>query len=91
MVPNAETGPLSEVVHPILSSVAVTPGVSAARAGPASAATPAAAEPANRERRLSDVMLSSQVALNPTAREPRAIVACSLEDISSGILRLRAD
>src|SRR4051812_40922452 len=67
MVPSAETGPLSEVVHPILSSVAVTPGVSSARAGRASATTPAAAEPASSERRLSEVMASSQAALNPAA------------------------
>src|ERR1700687_5503103 len=65
MVPKAETGPLSDVVHPILISVAVTPGVSSAREVRASATTPEAAEPASRERRLSDAMLSSQVTLNP--------------------------
>src|SRR5436853_2385677 len=61
MVPNAETGPLSDVVHPILISVAVTPGVSSARETrvPATAIIPAAAEPASRERRFSELMLSS--------------------------------
>jgi hypothetical protein len=59
MVPNAETGPLSDVVDPILISVAVTPGVSSARDGPTKATTPAAAESASSERRLSKVMASS--------------------------------
>src|ERR1035441_9276118 len=64
MVPNAETGPLSDVVDPILISAAVTPGVSSAREVRAKATTPAAAEPASSERRLSEVMASSQVVLN---------------------------
>src|SRR5436305_1179417 len=61
MVPSAETGPLSDVVHPILISVAVTPGVSSAREArlPATAMAPAAAEPANSERRLSEVICFS--------------------------------
>src|ERR1700682_1753841 len=76
MVPKAETGPLSDVVHPILSSVAVTPGVSSAREAraPARATTPAAAEPAKTERRLSDAMLSSQVTLNRAPHELSAVV-----------------
>jgi hypothetical protein len=64
VVPRAETGPLSDVVDPILISVAVTPGVSSARDRSAKAITPAAAEPASSERRLSEVMDSSQVTLN---------------------------
>src|SRR6267142_6679038 len=80
MVPKAETGPLSDVVHPILSSVAVTPGVSSAQEarGPARATTPAATEPAKMERRLSDAMLSSLFTLNRAARELRAVVECIL-------------
>ena len=79
MVPNAETGPLSEVVHPILISVAVTPGVSSARERrlPARAMAPAAAEPASSERRLIEVMLSSQVTLN-LGCELRAVVEFKL-------------
>src|SRR6266403_2596961 len=84
MVPNAETGPLSEVVHPILSSIAVTPGVSSARERrlPATAITPAAAEPARSERRLIEVILSSQVTLNPGC-ELRAVVESKLGEIRS--------
>src|SRR5436305_14808067 len=79
MVPNAETGPLSEVVHPILISVAATPGVSSARERrlPARAMAPAAAEPASSERRLIEVMLSSQVTLN-LGCELRAVAEFSL-------------
>src|SRR6266849_5846691 len=78
MVPKAETGPLSDVVHPILISVAVTPGVSSPREVPASATTPAATEPASRERRSSKVMLSSPVTLNLSG-ELRAVAEFNLE------------
>src|SRR6266851_9535866 len=84
MVPSAETGPLSEVVHPILISAAVTPGVSSARERrlPATAIIPVAAEPARRERRLIDVMLSSQVTLN-LGCELRAVVEFKLGESRS--------
>src|SRR6202521_4138758 len=79
MVPKAETGPLSDVVHPILSSVAVTPGASSAWDSrvPARAITLAEAEPAKRERRLSEIMLSSQVTLN-LGCERRAVIEPNL-------------
>src|ERR1700722_10750136 len=67
MVPNAETGPLSEVVDPILISVAVTPGVSSAREVRAKATTPAAAVPASSERRLNEVMAPSPGYVEPLA------------------------
>src|SRR6266702_1872721 len=74
MVPNAETGPLSDVVHPTLISVAVTPGVSSARERrlPATAIIPAAAEPARRERRPIEVMLSSPGYIEPWLRTSRS-------------------
>src|SRR5216684_9178273 len=85
MVPKAETGPLSDVVHPILISVAVTPGVSSARGLPASAITPAAAEPASRERRLSAVMLSSQVTFEPQAANFAQSLSPSLESAALAV------
>src|SRR6202035_1815613 len=89
MVPNAETGPLSDVVHPILISVAVTPGVSSAREVRASATTPAAAEPASSERRLNDAMLSSRVTLNLSCGI-RAVVEINLGEADFAVLRPRA-
>ena len=54
MVPSAETGPLSEVVVPIFSSVAVTPGVACAKTARGDRA--AAALPARIRRRWREVM-----------------------------------
>src|SRR5260221_9998169 len=50
--PSADTGPLREVVLPIRISVALTPGVSSARASRGEAkARVAAVEPASNDRR----------------------------------------
>src|ERR1700704_134182 len=92
MVPSAETGPLSEVVHPILISVAVTPGGSSAweARGPATAMAPAAAEPANSERRFSEVICFSPGLRRASASEPCAVAGFSLRESGRRILRLHA-
>ncbi|MFO1213161.1 MAG: hypothetical protein U1E72_00980 [Burkholderiaceae bacterium] len=58
IVPSADTGPLSDVVVPIFSSVAVTPGLACARASPGRAidAAAAAAPPRKERRSVADMV-----------------------------------